>query len=147
MKLYPKVRFKNRHCLSICDLLKDCDVHNLLEFVKQFPEGESMEALFRPVPNYDKEQMRKYLHGPVIKFLISQFEEQTGKVYTKEQIKQWIKEKYVGNDRIFINDKLVSLPKSTEDLTREEYCTLIKAINHDCVEMFGWPLPPTEEYE
>ena len=107
--------------------------------MREFDDGE---IIVRKRIEWNTDQMRNYLHGPVLNFLRCQLRE-LGIVFTKEECKTWVKGEFL--DKGEVNG--VTFLKSTASLCRDEYTQLLKDINEFCMDRFGCGLPEPDKVD
>ena len=119
------------------------DKGKLQDYIKCLKDGE-YEVIIRPKIKWDVDKMRRFLHGPVIDFLITQFKQQ-GNVFTKPQLKEWIKSEFGPTQR----SGRVSMPMSTSEWNFETYKGVLNDVNDWCMdaETFGCELPAADDIE
>jgi hypothetical protein len=109
-------------------------------------EGVDYELVIREKPRWDTDQMRKYFHGPVLKFIQEQFKV-LGYVYGKNEIKEFLKKSFGDKRGSTINRKTMFFDKSTSEYDFETYTKFLNDINAWCIECFQCELPLAEEVE
>lgn len=102
------------------------------------------EILIRPELKWDTDQMRKYFHGPVLKFIVEQFKV-LGHIYTRDEIKECMKRLFGPGQ--FVKELNTHIPKSTAEYDFATYTKFLKDINDWCIEVFQFELPTAEEVE
>ncbi len=117
------------------------DQIGFLEIKSSLPDGE-YEMIIRPKMRWDTDQMRKYFHGPVLGFVVDQFKV-LGHVYTKEDIKQYLKMSF-GKTEIVCGN---AMPKSMSEYDFKTYTKFLNDINDWCIDIFECELPCAEQIE
>lgn len=105
-------------------------------------EYGGFEIIIRKPIEWNVEQMRKFLHGPVLDFLRNQLRE-LGIVFTKDEAKVWVKEQFLDKEE----KNGISFLKSTASLDRASYIRLLKDINEFCQDRFGCGLPEPDKID
>ena len=103
------------------------------------------ELIVREKPRWDTDQMRKYFHGPVLKFIQEQFKV-LGHIYGKDEIKELLKGLF-GSKKVLGIAKGIWVCKSTAEYDFKTYTQFLKDINAWCIECFECELPLAEEVE
>jgi len=122
----------------------DVDWIGLKKAMLQIKNGE---VLVRKRIEWDYDQMRKYLHGPVTKFMIEQFKSNCGIVYTNAGMHRWLRDEFLPGTPKEIGGKLVPNPVSSESIGRDGYVEWLNNINHWCMDTWQVQLPPPEKVE
>ena len=107
--------------------------------MRQFSDGE---IIVREKIEWNTENMRKFLHGPVIRFLREQFKEK-GTIKSKDDVKNWVKDEFLER----VRENGFSFLRPTASLSRAEYIVLLKDIDAWCQEWFGCGIPEPEKIE
>jgi len=117
-------------CTKIADYKRTCR------------NGEYYFILF-PKIKWNTDQMRKYFHGPVLKFILGELRK---KPYftTKDQLKDDFK-KMFGPKTEKRDLKGDYIPLSTAEYSADEYQDLIKRIDEWCMEKLNTRVPTIEE--
>jgi len=121
----------------------DLDWDRFRELHKGLPDGD-YDLIQRPQISWDTEQMRKYFHGPVLKFVVEQFRG-LGTSVSKSQAKEYLKAEF-GPD-VSVTGLCVAVSVSTSEYDFETYKEFLTSINAWCVECFNCELPPAEQVE
>ncbi len=110
-------------------------------------QHERGELLLRKEINWDTDQMRKFFHGPVRKFILEERRKQ-GNLMTADQLKDDLKQMYGPKvSRKNLSGMMVEEPKSTGDYTFDDYVDFLNSINLWCIEELGYEFPPAEKVE
>ena len=91
-------------------------------------------------------EQRAYFHGVIIPHVIRVLADETGSIYTRSQVKEYLKKEFCplhtksgwnedGEEEVF------SYIPSTEDLSKEEYSELIDNCLKYCIDTLGHPCP------
>ena len=115
------------------------DWEELKMSMREFDDGE---LIVRKRISWDTAKMNKFFHGVVLGFIRSQFRD-FGTVTTKDEVKNWVKDKFL--DREDRNGVL--FPRSTASLGRDEYIKFLKDIDEFCQDKFGCGLPEPEKID
>ena len=115
------------------------------ELIRTLPDGD-YEIIIRKAVKWDVAKMRKYFHGPVLGFIKEQFKG-VGCMYSKEQIKDYLKTGFGPNNDPPAGLDGVVMPKSTSEYDFDTYARFLKDINAWCIECFNCELPPSDEVE
>ena len=135
-------KFKMKRELKITQWL---DGGKLRQYADTLPDGE-YEIIIRPKSKWDVDKMRKFLHGPVIDFLITQFKQQ-GNVFTKPQLKEWIKSEFGPHHYSELPGSSITLPISSSEWTFDTYKGVLQDLNDWCADAFGCELPAADDIE
>jgi hypothetical protein len=133
-------KFKMKRELKITQWL---DGGKIKQYADTLPDGD-YEIIIRSKIKWDVDKMRKFLHGPVIEHCVKEFKRQ-GCVYTKPQIKEWIKSEF--GPLSASNGSAVVIPMSTSEWSFETYKNVLQDINDWSIESFGCELPAADEVE
>jgi hypothetical protein len=136
-----KFKFKIAQGQVIFD---DATKQRRTDYVRSLPDGE-YEDVIRPEIKWDTDRMRKYFHGPVLKFIVEQFKG-LGCLYSKDQVKEYLKLQF-GPTTESKTGRMVIIPKSTSEYDFKTYTQFLKDINLWCIECFECELPPSDEVE
>ncbi len=128
---------------TVARTVQDFDWDEFQLAMLDFEEGE---ILLRKKIEWDVTQMRKYFHGPILKFMEAQ-ERQRGSSKGKEEIKSDLKQIYGPREDRMLGKKVVSGIKSTSEYTFDEYVKFINDIDAFCMENYGCGIPPAEKVE
>lgn len=115
----------------------------------QFEEGE---IIVRKKIDWDTDQMRRYFHGPVLRFIQEQFKG-VGYIFSKDQIKENLKMDF--GPKMYIDETMyekafrnsAGVPKSTAEYDFDTYRDLLKDIDAWCIDCFQSGLPEPEQVE
>lgn len=125
----------------------DDDVRARMTKVTRGAKDGPYELLLRPQIKWDTDQMRKYFHGPVLKFLVEQFKV-LGHVVSKDEVKQWAKERFGPTKEITLGiGSQTIMAKSTAEWDFETYKGVLKNLNDWCANYMNCELPTAEEIE
>jgi hypothetical protein len=127
----------------ILNTTKWLDRGKLQDYVNSLADGE-YEVVVRPKIKWDVDKMRKFMHGPVIDFLIAQFKQQ-GNVFTKPQLKEWIKREF-GPVQTGASNKMYA-PMSTAEWSFDTYKKVLQDLNDWCADVFKCQLPSADDIE
>ena len=117
------------------------------DFKQAMVQFERGEILIREEVDWDTHQMRKYFHGPVRAFILEELRK-TGFNTTADQIKFDFKQMYGPKfNRVGLNGKTMTEPKSTADYNEKEYCEFLNRIDEWSMGKLGCGLPPAEKVE
>lgn len=122
---------------------KDWSYEDFMLAMTQFKEGE---IVLRERPRWGVDQMRKYLHGPATKFIISQFKD-IGYVVSTQWVHNFIRDEFLDKTTKEVGGKIISVPVSSESIGRDRYIQWTRDINDWCIAAFGVGLPPAEKVE
>ena len=128
-----------------------CSEHQVIdmawtEFKHAMLKTGEGEILVRKKIDWDYAQMRKYLHGPVTKFMIEQFAG-IGTAFTTAGMHKWLRDEFLPGIPKTVGGKLIPQPVSSESIGRDGYTTWLKNINNWCKDNFNCELPAIEEVE
>lgn len=118
------------------------DRERFAQVVRGLKDGE-YEMVLRKKIKWDTNQMRKYFHKVVLDFVVEQFK-QTGNIYSRDEIKQFLKERFGKRKMVTEN---WNIPCSTADYDFATYTKFINDINDWCIECFQCELPPAEQVD
>jgi hypothetical protein len=105
------------------------------------------ELLLREEVKWDTTQMRKYYHGPCLKFLVEQFKH-LGHVISKDEAKQWVKTRFGPTKDIELGvGSTVTVPKSTAEWDFKTYKGVLRGLDEWCMNYLSCNLPTAEEIE
>ena len=123
----------------------DLDWNDVKASMVQWEEGE---LIIRKKISWDTDQMRKYFHGPVLKFVVEQLKG-CGHTYGKDEVKQYLKERFGGKQEVSssVTGKVFRIPASTAEYDFKKYTDFLNDINAWCIECFLCELPPAEQVE
>lgn len=114
--------------------------------VDTLPDGD-YEWILREKPTWDVDKMRRFLHGPVLKFLVEQFKA-LGHVISKDEAKHWVKERFGPTKEVKLGaGSTLTVPKSTSEWDFETYKGVLKNLNEWCANYMNCELPTAEEIE
>jgi hypothetical protein len=125
-------------------LLKDPERLALLK--GRLKEGVDYEMVIREKPRWDTDAMRKYFHGPVLKFVNEQFKG-VGCIYSKDELKSFLKASFGPYQDVPTGKVKIHIPKSTSEYDFKTYTQFLKDIDSWCMDCFGAGLPLAEEVE
>ena len=100
------------------------------------------EVIVREKIDWNTDQMNKFFHGPVRKFLRQQFKEK-GTIKSMDEVKTWAKEEFLGK----VEENGFSFLRSSSSLGRSEYIEFLKDIDAWCQEWFGCGIPEPEQID
>ncbi len=115
------------------------------------PDGD-YELILREKPTWDTDQMRKYFHGPVLKFIQEQFKK-CGYMFGKNDIKENLKSDFGPHVKMKADDHAKyfrnsgGMVKSTSEYDFKTYTQFLNDINAWCIECFECGLPIAEEVD
>lgn len=121
----------------------DMDWTPVKKLMFEFGEGE---MVIRKKIEWDYEQMRKYLHGPVTKFMIQQFAGQ-GTSFSTTGMHKWLRDEFLPGTPKEVGGKLIPQPVSSENIGRDGYVLWLNGINEWAMDNFGCGIPPAEQVE
>ena len=131
--LRNKFQFK-----TICNVIQ-IDWDELKLSMREFPDGE---IIVRKKIEWDTDKMNRYFHGPVLCFVRSQFRD-LGTVATKDEVKNWLKGKFLDKEE----RNGFQFLRSTASLGRDEYIGFLKDIDEFCKDKFQCGIPEPEKIE
>ena len=102
-------------------------------------EGDDLEIIIRKKIDWNVEQMRKYFEGPCVDFVKGMMAND-GNAYSKPEVREWLKRKFVGLDA---NGFLIS----TTTLPRDKFHSLLNDINNFCMDKWGCGLPSPDRVD
>ncbi len=105
------------------------------------------EVLVRDKIEWDYDQMRKFLHGPVTDFMIAMFKQHNGMVFRKLEMHKWLRDGFLPGAPKEVAGKLIAQPVSSETIGKEGYIKWLKNINDWCMDAWQCDLPPAESVE
>lgn len=121
----------------------DTDWTSIKKRMIEFRDGE---IIIRKKIKWDYDQMRKYLHGPVSKFMIVQFAGQ-GTAFSMTGMHKWLRDEFLPGIPKEIGGKLIPQPVSSETIGRDGYVLWLNRINEWAMDNFGCGIPPAEQVE
>lgn len=110
------------------------------KYIRTLPDG-IYEDIVRAEIKWDTDQMRKYFHGPVLKFVVEQFKV-LGYAYGKEDVKHYLKDLCGLRTANKFN-----MLKSTSEYDFKTYVKFLNDINAWCITIFECELPPSDEVD
>ena len=142
-----KLPFTKANRTSFIEKLNGLDVVAANRFLDGIQEGEEMELVIRCKVKWDIDKMNRYFHGPVCQFVNSQIRDAVGESYSKDEIKIYLKERFLGKDKYGFVYSIKSL--EDKDLHPEgpfdAWKDFLNHINAWTIDKFGLPLPESEE--
>lgn len=118
------------------------DWDRLKEVMKTHRHGE---IVVRDKIEWNYDQMRKFLHGPVTEFMIAMFKQHNGMVFTNKEMHKWLRDSFLPGEPEEVAGKLIPQPVSSETIGKAGYIKWLKDINEWCQDAWQCDLPPAEE--
>lgn len=105
------------------------------------------DVLLRPQICWDTDAMRRFFHGPCLKFLVEQFKG-LGHVTSKDEAKHWVKSKFGPTKDVKLGvGSTMTVPKSTAEWDFETYKGVLRNLDEWCMNYLNCNLPTAEEIE
>ena len=107
----------------------------------------SFELVARKPIEWNVDQMRKFVHGPVTKFMIQQHKNR-GEVYTIPQMHQKLRDDFLPYEEVKTStNRIIVRPVSSESIGRDGYKQWLTDINDFCMAELNCELPTADEIE
>ena len=136
-----KLPFIKQNRTSISARFGEMDWQAVARFLDGIKEGEEMEFIVRHKISWDVDKMWKYFHGPVCGAIKTWMRDYTGESYSKEDIKVFLKGKFLGLDKHGVR------VRSVKELGHKEWLEFLNDIGVWTKNLFGMPLPEADEGE
>ncbi len=117
------------------------------EFKLAMLDFEEGEILLRKKIEWDVEQMRNFVHGPITNFMIAMFKQQNRMTFTVKEMHRWLRESFLPGTSKEVGGVLIPQPVSSELLGYDGYHQWINNMNDWCQDAWQCDLPPAEQVE